>query len=268
MPKIALTLEYDGAAYYGFQRQKEQNSVQAELEKALTTVLRQKTRVWCAGRTDTGVNALGQVVHFVADDAPELDRLIYALNSLLPRDIAIRHGAAVPDDFHARFSCLGREYVYLIYNAPYRPGTLGYKALWLREKLEWDRVRDAVPHLVGEKNFAAFTRAALVKSGERTHRRIDGIDVLEDGRYIYIHIRGSGFLHNMIRILVGTLLDVARGEMAPEKVGEIIASADRLEAGVTLKPHALYFLQADYRDYDQSTAQHALRRRIQELKSL
>ncbi|MBN8219895.1 MAG: tRNA pseudouridine(38-40) synthase TruA [Spirochaetes bacterium] len=260
--KTAMTLEYDGAGYFGFQRQKAQNSVQAELEKALSTVLRQKVRVWCAGRTDTGVNALGQVIHFAADYEQSHDRLIYALNSLLPRDIAIRHAAYVPGDFHARFSCLGREYVYLIYNAPYRPGVLGYKSLWLREKLEWDRIRDAIPHLLGENDFAAFTRVALVKSGERTHRRIDAIDVVHDDTYTYIHIRGSGFLHNMIRILVGTLLDVARGEIPPEKMAGILASADRLEAGVTLKAHPLYFLHAEYKDYDQSAAQHGLRKML------
>jgi len=262
MKKIALTLEYDGAAYFGFQRQIAQDSVQARLEAALATVLRQKVRVYCAGRTDTGVNALGQVVHFSADSAMPLERLIYALNSLLPKDIAVRHGAPVPENFHARFSCLSREYGYLIYNAPYRPGVLGYKALWLREPLDWQRVRAALPFLIGEKNFAAFTRVALVKSGERTHRRIDVIDIIEEGRTIWLYIRGSGFLHNMIRILTGTLLDVARGKLDPEKVGEIVASANRLEAGMTLKPHALYFLHAEYKDYDQRAAEHDVRRSL------
>lgn len=257
-----MTVEYDGGPYYGFQRQKNQNSVQAELEKALSTVLREKIRVYCAGRTDTGVNALGQVIHFSANSAPPLEKLIYAVNSLIPKDIAVRHAAQVPDNFHARFSCLAREYVYIIYHAPYRPGVLGYKSLWLREKLDWDLVRKATPSLLGEKNFAAFTRVALVKSGEKTHRRIDDIRVVEDGSYAYIHISGSGFLHNMIRILVGTLLDVARGKLEPAQVAHIVASGDRLEAGVTLKPHALYFLHAQYREYDQSPAEHAIRKML------
>lgn len=257
-----MTVEYDGGPYYGFQRQKSENSVQAELEKALSTVLRDRIRVYCAGRTDTGVNALGQVIHFSAAPRQPLDRLIYAINSLIPKDIAIRHAAPVPDDFHARFSCLAREYVYIVYNAPYRPGVLGYKSLWLRGKLEWDLVRKAIPSLLGEKNFAAFTRVALVKSGEPTHRRIDSIRVVEDDRYTYIHIRGSGFLHNMIRILMGTLLEVARGELAPERVAEIIASADRLAAGVTVKPYALYFLHAEYKDYDQAQAEHGMRKML------
>lgn len=260
--KTAMTIEYDGAAYYGFQLQKHQNSVQAELEKALTTVLRQPTRVWCSGRTDTGVNALGQVVHFNGEYAQDIGVLTYSLNSLIPRDIAIRHAARVPEDFHARFSCLSREYVYMIYSAPNRPGVLGYKALWLRDKLRWDLVREAIPHLLGENDFAAFTKVALVKRGEPTTRRIDDIRVIEDDSYAYVHIRGSGFLHNMIRILVGTLLDVARGEIPPEKVSQIITSADRLEAGVTLKPHGLYFLHAEYKDYDQSLAQHGIRKML------
>lgn len=260
--KIAMTVEYDGAPFFGFQRQKNEITVQSELERVLEIVLRGQTRVLCAGRTDTGVSALGQVVHFSSGYDKGLDRLIYALNSLLPHTISIRHAATVPENFHARFSCLAREYVYVIYNAPYRPTSLGLKSLWVRDELNWDRVREALPSLIGENNFAAFTRVALVQRGEPTTRRIDDIRVIEEGRSVFIYFRGSGFLHNMIRILVGTLLDVARGEFEPEAVAKIIASGDRLEAGVTMKPHALYFLHAEYADYDQSAAQHDMRRQL------
>jgi tRNA pseudouridine38-40 synthase len=260
--RTALTLEYDGAGYYGFQRQIKQKSVQSELERVLAVILRQKVRVFCAGRTDTGVNALGQVVHFNGEPPENLSRLIYALNSLLPKDIAVRHAARVPADFHARFSCLGREYVYLINNHPYRPGTLGLKALWVRDKLQWDLVRAAIPHLLGERDFAAFTKVRIVKEGEVTIRRIDAIDIVQDDLFTYIYFRGSGFLHNMIRILVGTLIDVARGNIEPAKVGEIIASTSRLAAGVTMRPDGLYFLHAEYKDYDQSEAQHGLRKML------
>ncbi|MFZ5630061.1 MAG: tRNA pseudouridine(38-40) synthase TruA [Spirochaetota bacterium] len=258
--KTAMTIEYDGAPYFGFQLQKQQNSVQAELEKALAVVLRQRVRVYCAGRTDTGVNALGQVVHFAGEYRQAIPELVYSLNSLLPKDIAIRHAAHVPEDFHARFSCLGREYVYIICNSPYRPGNLGFKSLWVRGELDWSPVRAAIPHLVGEKDFATFTRAAIAKSGERTIRRIDGVDVIESQPYIFLYIRGSGFLHNMIRILTGTLLDVARGKISPQQLEEIVANADRLGAGVTQKPDALYFLHAEYKDYPQWGAEHWLRR--------
>ncbi len=249
--KTAMTIEYDGARYYGFQLQKQQNSVQAELEKALGIALRQRVRVYCAGRTDTGVNALGQVVHFAAEYRQSIPELVYSLNSLLPKDIAIRHAAHVPEDFHARFSCLGREYVYIICNAPYRPGNLGFKSLWVRGDLDWAPVRAAIPHLIGEKDFATFTRAAIAKSGERTVRRMDGVDVIESQPYVFLYIRGSGFLHNMIRILTGTLLDVARGKIPPQQMEEIVANADRLGAGVTQKADALYFLHAEYKDYPQ-----------------
>lgn len=260
MKKTAMTIEYDGAVYFGFQLQKQQNSVQAELERALAIVLRQRVRVYCAGRTDTGVNALGQVIHFAAEYRQGIAELVYSLNSLLPKDIAIRHAAHVPEDFHARFSCLGREYVYIICNAPYRPGNLGFKSLWVRGELNWAPVRAAIPHLVGEKDFASFTRSAIAKSGERTVRRIDGVDVIESQPYIFLYIRGSGFLHNMIRILTGTLLDVARGKISPQQMEEIVANADRLGAGVTQKPDALYFLHAEYEDYPQQGAEHWLRR--------
>jgi len=263
--KFALTLEYDGAPYAGFQRQLNQPSVQAELERVLGIVMRAPTRVYCAGRTDTGVNALGQVVHFSGAFDRPLSVLLYSLNSLLPIQISIRHAAHVPENFHARFSCLAREYVYAIYHAPYRPGTLGLKSLWLREDLQWDLPRRAIEYLLGSNDFAAFTRVALVKSGEITQRRIDSIRIIEDGRYIFFHIRGSGFLHNMIRIIVGTLLDVARGEIKPEGVREIIASGDRLEAGMTVKPYGLYFLHAEYTDFDQTVAEHDLRKRLRAL---
>jgi tRNA pseudouridine38-40 synthase len=258
--KTAMTIEYDGARYFGFQLQKHHNSVQAELERALGIVLRQRVRVYCAGRTDTGVNALGQVVHFAAEYRQSIPELVYSLNSLLPKDIAIRHAEFVPDNFHARFSCLAREYVYVIYNALYRPGTLGFKSLWVRGELDWASVRAAIPYLLGEKDFASFTRAAIAKSGERTIRRMDRVDVIESQPYIFLYIRGSGFLHNMIRILTGTLLDVARGKIAPQKLAEIVANADRLRAGVTQKPEALYFLHAEYQDYPQQASEHWLRK--------
>lgn len=247
--KVAMTLEYDGSAYCGFQLQKDQNSVQAELERALRTALRVPVRIHCAGRTDSGVHALGQVVHFSAPTVPPLERLVYSVNSLLPRDIAISHAEVVPDNFHARFSCLSREYVYAIYQAPYRPAAPGLRALWLRGEQDWRRAKLAIPHLLGEKDFASFTRKALAKSGERTWRRIDAIDIVESLPYVFIYIRGSGFLHNMVRILAGTLLDVARAKIPPEALATIVASADRLCAGVTLKADALYFLYAEYAEY-------------------
>lgn len=262
MAKTALTIEYDGAEYFGYQLQRQQISIQGELERVLKTILRRPVRVYCAGRTDTGVNALGQVVHFSGEPPQTLELLIYAMNSLLPKDIAVRHGAVVSDAFHARFSCLQREYVYMIYNAPYRPGTLGYKCLWVRGGLDWQVVRLAIPALLGENNFAAFTQAKLVKRGEKTIRRIDDVRIIEDGPYTYVHILGSGFLHNMIRIIMGTLLDVAKGKTRPDAIAEILAKQDRVGAGVTLKPDALYFLHAEYAEYDQSAAQHHLRKML------
>lgn len=258
--KTAMTIEYDGSAYCGFQIQNGQNSVQAELEKALAVALRQKVRVHCAGRTDTGVNALGQVIHFAADYPQSLNELIYSVNSLIPKDIAVRHAERVGDDFHARFACRAREYVYIVQNSPYRPTPLGFKALWVRGPLNWTLVREALPSLVGEKDFAGFTRVAVVKKGEKTLRRIDGIDIVESSPYVFIYIRGSGFLHNMVRILVGTFLDVAKGKMHPDKIAAILAEGDRLAAGVTQKSDPLYFLKADYADYPHDDDSHWLRR--------
>lgn len=248
--RFAFTVQYQGENFTGFQLQKENRTVQGELEKAFAVILREKVRVHCAGRTDTGVNALGQVIHIeVKNHPPELSRLIYAVNSLMGSDVSITHGQQVEDNFHARFSCLGREYVYVLTVLPYRGALANQGTLWLREMPQLDKIREAITFIPGEKDFAVFTRKEYVTSGAKTIRRIDAIQIYHRPPWIGIHVAGSGFLHNMIRILVGTLLDVGYGKIAPEDIGQIISSRDRLQAGLTVPAHALYFARALYEGY-------------------
>lgn len=260
--KIAFTVQYNGKNYFGFQRQKEKFThdglplltIQEELEKAISILFRQPIKIYAAGRTDAKVNALGQVIHFEVNDTKnytqDMKKLIYSLNSILPQDISIVHGQRVPPDFHARFSCLQREYVYLIHNSPVRSALLAEQTLWLRIPLDVSAMQEARKILLGEKDFAAFTQAIYVRQEERTVRRIDQIEIEKKGDLLMFYYLGSGFLHNMIRILTGTLLEVGKHKLTAKDLENILLSRDRTLAGKTLPPHALYFAKARYKDYD------------------
>ncbi len=248
--KIAFTVQYDGSSYVGFQRQKSGPTPQAELERAFSTILRQPVRIYAAGRTDSGVHAAGQVIHMkIAGEIPSLHKLIYGANSLLPPDISVIHGSLVPDSFHARFSCLGREYFYRIINTPYRLALLERHSYWVRFPLNIEAMRIAARQLIGEHDFAAFTPAVYRKQGEKTIRRIDNIRILQRPPEVFVHYQGSGFLHNMIRIITGTLLEIGLGKRESTSMAKIRDKLDRLDSGITLPARGLTFLRAHYRDY-------------------
>lgn len=260
--KLAFTVQYNGKNYFGFQKQKEKythnglplKTIQQELEKAISMLFRQPINIYAAGRTDAKVNALGQVIHFEVNDtknyAQDIEKVIYSLNSILPQDISIVHGQKVAEDFHARFSCLQREYVYLIYNSPVRSALLAEQTLWLRIPLDVLAMQEAAKIFIGEKDFAAFTQAIYFKQKEKTIRRIDEIAIEKKENLLSFYFLGSGFLHNMIRIIIGTLIEVGKHKLTAKDVENILLSRDRTLAGKTLPPHALYFAKARYKDYD------------------
>ncbi len=253
--KFAFTLQYDGAAFSGYQIQHDERTVQGELEKALKTYFRQPIRVHCAGRTDTGVHAMGQVVHFEA--SPEVaekirknfDQSIYSINCILPDDIGVIYAAEVPSDFHARFSCEGREYCYRLIQSRYKMPFYKKSHYWLRQPLDIPAMRKAAEGLLGEHDFRAFTKKIYERMEQSTIRRIDRIEIIEKPPFVYLYFAGSGFLHNMIRIISGTLICVGRNELTPEQVVAILNGRDRVDAGVTLPAHPLVFVNASYRDY-------------------
>ncbi|MDH5717223.1 MAG: tRNA pseudouridine(38-40) synthase TruA [Spirochaetia bacterium] len=252
--KFAFTIQYDGSDFFGFQRQKDFRSVQEELEKAFEIILRQKVTLHVAGRTDTGVHALGQVVHFRIENKDsmvhDLRRFIYAVNSILPKDVSLVYGKPVSNDFHARFSCKGRDYIYRILHTPYRMAFYEKKSFWIRKKLNINLMRETSNYLLGEKDFAAFTKGAYFKNKEKTIRRIDKISIIEHGPFVDFYYSGSGFLHNMIRIVTGTLLMAGKEEIRPEAVKEILNNKERKDAGQTLPSYALFFLNAFYDEYE------------------
>ena len=244
MPRIALGLEYDGTAYRGWQAQAHAAGVQAELERALSLVADCRIAVTAAGRTDAGVHAALQVVHF---DAP-VDRgprgWVLGANTHLERDISALWACVVDDAFHARYSALARSYRYVILNRRSRPALMRHRAGWVRELLDAETMHSAAQALRGEHDFSSF-RAAECQS--RTPiRRLESIAVTRQGDYIRVDVTANAFLHHMVRNIVGTLLAVGSGDRSAGWVAEVLAARDRRVGGVTAPPQGLYLAGIRY----------------------
>ena len=256
MPTYALCVEYDGSCFYGWQRQTSLKSVQGTLEDSLKIILAKNphTSLFVAGRTDTGVHSLGMICHFKTDfPIPNLYKLLHSLNSLSADGVTVRRATEVPDDFHARFSCTSREYVYQIYYSKYPCVHYEKHALWIKQRVDWERVKAELPYLLGEKDFRSLTKKNSMK-GKRAIREIQTIELERDTlvpEIFRIRIKANGFMHNMVRITVGTLLDIGKGRWESRSIASILGEEDRTKAGMTLPPHGLYFVRAYYQNYPQ-----------------
>lgn len=250
----AITVEYDGTDFAGFQFQNENRTVQGELERAIATYLREPITIHVSGRTDAGVHASGQVAGFATEKPIEdFFRFVYAVNAILDGDVAVQQISEMPPWFHVRFSCIAREYEYLIWNGRHRSVHREGRSLWIRNPVSEEGLQEIhtdLQALVGHHDFAAFTR--LEYKEENTIRYLDriGIQSLEDGlggdgSLLSIRIRGNAFLHNMIRIIVGTAVDRIQGKHQ-NSFREILESRDRNLAGHTVSPVGLYFRHAYY----------------------
>ena len=242
--RIALELQYDGTGFCGWQFQNEGRTVQDDIERALHILTREETRVIASGRTDSGVHALGQVVHFDLRSDISLDKLCISLNGILSRDIAVVNAYAVPADFHARFSAVQREYRYVLYNHPLRSPFMQYRAMWVKDSLDPDYMDDALSYLVGEHDFASFCKKISADNG--TIRKIHYIRVEKKEHYLYVVIGGNAFLHNMIRIIIGTVVEMSKNNDNPVKMKEILERRDRDVSGSTAPPYGLYLNWIDY----------------------
>lgn len=244
MPRYALGVEYDGTDYFGWQTQRQKPTLQATLERALAFVAGAPVDVICAGRTDTGVHALGQVVHFDTD-AERVERAwVLGTNSRLPSSMAVNWARAVGADFHARYSARRRSYRYRVVRRATRPALDSRLALWVREALDVDAMRQAASALIGTHDFTSFrTLACQAPSPVRTMIQID---LIARDDYLDFVFEANAFLHHMIRNLVGSLLMVGRGERAPTWIGEVLAARERKLAGPTASPHGLVLLAARY----------------------
>lgn len=244
--RVALGIEYDGTGYVGWQRQKSGVGVQAIVEETLGKVADQSIDIVCAGRTDTGVHATGQVVHFDTT-ADRTDRgWLLGANSNLPDDINVSWAAHVADDFHARFSATGRSYRYLILNRHYRSALSRNRAWWVYEPLAENAMQEAAAHLVGKHDFSAFRAAGCQAS--TPVRELSELSVSRCGDRIAITVRANAFLQHMVRNLVGTLAAIGRGEQKPEWALSVLASRDRSKGGIAAPPHGLTLIGVEYPD--------------------
>ena len=244
MARIAIGIEYDGSAYYGWQQQSHARSVQGELERALTLVADHPVQLTAAGRTDAGVHALMQVAHF--DTAAERPEQAWVLggSAEAASDICVLWARAVSAEFHARFSALARTYHYRIVNRRVRPALDRQRMAWIRRPLDAGAMHEAAQSLLGEHDFSAF-RAAECQSSTPV-RRVTDLTVRRDGDRLEISIRANAFLHHMVRNIAGTLIAVGVGDQPVGWVAEVLASRERARAGATAPPQGLYFAGVDY----------------------
>ena len=245
MPRVKCTIAYDGAKFSGYQIQLNSRTVQEELEKALALVHKgQEVKVTASGRTDAGVHAKGQVVHFDTPLAIPDARWPSALNSRLPEDIAVKQAESVPDSFHARFSAVGKEYRYKIYQDKVRDPFNRFYACHSPIELNTSLMEEAGRQLIGTHDFTSFCSAKT--EVEDKVRTITKLDVIGSGEEIELRVAGSGFLYNMVRIIAGTLMEAGKGKVSPEDIPAILAGRDRSLAGKTAPAEGLYLWKVFY----------------------
>ena len=243
--RIALAVEYNGTDFHGFQRQKSGVvTVQGQLEVALSAVAAEPIKLVCAGRTDTGVHATSQIVHFdTRVDRPEKAWMLGA-RANMSRDITIRWAREVSPQFHARFSAQARTYRYVICNSRVRPALMSDQMTWSRFHLDIERMRKGAKSLVGRHDFTSF-RAAQCQANHPV-REILRLDLVEKANMIVMEIQATAFLHHMVRNIVGVLMAVGNGEEEPEWVAEVLAARNRCVAGVTAPSNGLYLVAVGY----------------------
>ena len=244
MPRIALGLEYDGTDFCGWQRQRAGRSVQACVEEALSHVADHPLTVHCAGRTDAGVHASGQVAHFDSPSERTLRGWQLGANGHLPPDASVTWARFVSDDFHARFSARSRTYVYRIINQQGRSALHRTRACWVPQPLDAERMREGAQRLLGRHDFAAFRAAECqAKTSVRTLHRLS---VEREERWITIEACADAFLHHMVRNIAGVLIRIGLGDAPPEWASEVLAGRDRRQAGVTAPPEGLCLVAVSY----------------------
>lgn len=242
MKNILLTIEYDGTDFHGWQRQPGKRTVQGEIEKTLSKLLRQDITITATSRTDSGVHALGQRANVKGNFGIPIERIPLAANNMLAGDVRIKSAEEVELDFHARFDAVGKKYIYLIRNASYDLMQRNF-CYHIEKELDFQSMKEAVKYLVGAHDFKSFM-AAGGKVPESTVRTIYSanltVEPINEGRKIIFEVRGNGFLYNMVRIIVGTLVDIGLGKIPSSDMKDIIESCNRSRAGHTAPPQGLY----------------------------
>ena len=244
MPTYKLTMEYDGAAYVGWQRQLDQPTIQASLESALRELTQETISTVAAGRTDAGVHALGQVVSFRSDRSLDPGDWTRGLNAILPKDIGIRSTELASDEFHARHSAVGKVYEYRIVNDRRRP-VLDRTRVWhVPKNLDLDAMRESAVCLLGRHNCLSFQCAPT--KNKNPFCQIRFLEIHDAGPQVHIRIEADRFLKQMVRAIVGTLVEVGLGQRRPAEFKRILASQDRRSAGKTAPAQGLYLVEVLY----------------------
>lgn len=245
--RIALCIEYDGTAFSGWQAQphlQAVDTIQESVEAALGAVAAKPVRVHCAGRTDTGVHATAQWIHFDAPSERSLKSWIVGGNTQLPDSVRITNGCAVADTFHARHSARARQYDYLIANTPTASALLAHRALWVRAPLDEARMQRALQGILGEQDFSAF-RAAACQS-RTPMRHLASASVERRGPYLQVRLIANAFLHHMVRNIVGSLIPIGLREVPVDWLATLLRGRDRTQAAATAPPHGLYLTAVEY----------------------
>lgn len=246
MRNFKITLEYDGTNFKGWQIQPDGRSVQGEVEKALHRIFKKGTRIIGSGRTDQGVHSLGQVGNFKADTAFKADKVLRALNANLPEDISVLHVMEVPPDFHAQYSAKSKIYRYTILNRPARCAQLRQFCLHIPYRLNVSAMRKESKSLIGKKDFRSFVANDPSRDQIDTVRTIKRINITKRGDTITIDLEADGFLYKMVRGIIGTLIEIGRGQLQQGSIKKVLKQKDRTAAAYSAKPHGLCLLSVKY----------------------
>jgi len=242
--RIAALVEYDGSNLSGWQRQEHARSVQQCVEEALSKVADEPITVAVAGRTDAGVHALAQAIHFDTTATRNGYSWVRGAVSHLPDDVALLWADQVADDFHARFSATGRRYHYVILNRPIRPTYLRGHVSWEYRLLDVAAMQEGARHLLGEHDFTSF-RAAECQAKSPV-RELRSLEITRHGEFVHIRAYANAFLQHMVRNIAGVLMDIGAGEKEPGWAGEVLEARDRTRGGVTAPPDGLYLTDIEY----------------------
>ena len=247
MRNIKLVLEYNGAPFSGFQKQPGKPTIQQALEKALSSFFAQRMKIGAAsGRTDAGVHAEGQVVHFKTSGRHELWQIQKGLNALLPPAIVVKEIEEVPAAFHARYSVRSKIYEYCIWNHPCRSPLVAGRAFHVSYPLNVSRIRKSARAFVGKHDFRSFTSVSALKKGNTCVRTIKDFSIRRQGHLLRMRVEADGFLYHMIRNMVGTLLEVGRGKRHVSDIPVILKARDRRLSGMTVPSEGLTLMKVKY----------------------
>ena len=244
MRNIKLTIEYDGKDFNGWQKQPNKLNIQGEIERAIENITGEKVELIASGRTDAGVHAMGQVANFKTSSNISIEKIPIAINSQVKNSIRIQKAEEVDEKFHSRYNCKKKTYRYVIDNSKYGSAIYRNISYHIPMKLNVDEMKKAIKYFEGEHDFKAFKSSGT--SSKSSVRTIYSANIVTEGTNIGIDLTGSGFLYNMVRIIVGTLVDVGLGKIKVDDIPKIIESKDRTKAGKTLPPQGLMLLSVEY----------------------